>query len=462
MQLTVTTVVALLISAFGLIAMLVVVVSGALVNSIDITFKRGKLSIALLLSAVSLVAIFDVSELDFELHVEETAREHPTATPTPSNTAGTETPASTARTDIPDLREFAAQVGLAGPMRLDYLESKIRDIIAATKCHKDGSNGEISFTCDATPDPDVSSCSLRWPLNPIKGDGPDGLAVVEGRTTVISQEFSGGGYALFNASDTGGEALSAIGIAPVVCNDVNSEFRLAFVLSNAEELNKYKSAFRTRGYDWITPRYKPVPYLPEIFAMASLREISNLIRDDTPQNALVASDKRVLLNEDAIKVLRRVSPQEITVGNNSNFRLGVSRGACILAMRAANYPFDRDIQVAPSEYSRTYDTLAPSLVIFPPRDRTRSVPCPLMISWLSIDATPEDGLPEAFSSPELKYKLEAGIGPEENIWRGYAIRTAAVMLYMLGYEVRSPTGDKLGVVSGQWPRKALLTPAAAH
>ncbi|MDP1749095.1 MAG: hypothetical protein Q8L22_06535, partial [Reyranella sp.] len=333
---------------------------------------------------------------------------------------------------------------------LNYLQSDIKAIIADTQCLKEKDVSGEKFVCKATS----PACTFTWPLDPILGLGAKGIAIIAGRTDVVSLNFSKGGYAWYGPPKVGDDSDPKIGVAIVEC-DQNSVFRSAFIFSHGADIKNYGSLFRTRGYDWMSRAHSEPPYLPEIFSMAALHGISGLIWNDRSNDELRANDKTVLLDKEDIKTVQVLRQDELTVGNNSDFGLGTSRGACALAMLAAGVKLTT-VHIAPSEVIEDYHSLTPSAVITKPDGTLKSVPCTLITTWLSQSATPTNALPSAYVSSRMKYPARDGFNGKEGVWQAYAARTGGVMLHMFGYQVAKPDNDVLAGAKGQWPRPELL------
>ena len=248
--------------------------------------------------------------------------------------------------EIPDISTSITALGLGTTLRLDYLEPKILNVIDTTRCELKGAAENRAFVCKMDNQVlDISSCTFRWPLNPVIDASSGDLIKIEGRLTVISGAFSKGGYGIKGAV-VSTSSPSKIGVAIVSCTRNRSTFRSAFVLSNETQIRKYGSLFRTVGYDWTSRALIDTPYLREIFAMSSLRGISRLIHD--AGKPLIANNGEELFDADAMDALKAVTARDLTVGNNSDFGLGVSRGACVLAAQAATSGAAK-VNVAPTE-----------------------------------------------------------------------------------------------------------------
>jgi hypothetical protein len=353
--------------------------------------------------------------------------------------------------EIPDISGSVAALGLGTTLRLDYLESKIRNVIDTTSCELKGTAEDRAFVCKTDNQvPDISSCTFRWPLNPVIDASSGDLIKIEGRATVISNPFSKGGYGI-KGSATNTSLPSKVGVAIVSCAPKGSAFRSAFVLSNETQIRKYKSLFRTVGYDWTSRALIDTPYLREIFAMSSLRGISRLIQN--VGKPLVANNGDELFDTDSVDALKAFGARELTVGNNSDFGLGVSRGACVLAAQATTSGSAK-VDVAPTEIIEQYHSLTPTVINKTSEGTLRSIPCPLLISWYSLSAEPKRMLPKNYTIPQITYLAYPNF-QRESLWRAYALRSAAVMLYMLGFQVMKPTDEATEEIKGQWPRENL-------
>ena len=95
-------------------------------------------------------------------------------------------------------------------------------------------------------------------------------AVVHERLDVVTNPFQKGGYARFQSDRKQAEPdeWPFIGVAIIKCGQ--STLRVAFILSDTKGTKKHHNIFRTVGFDWINRFESTTPYLPEVFALASL------------------------------------------------------------------------------------------------------------------------------------------------------------------------------------------------
>ena len=353
-------------------------------------------------------------------------------------------------------------------VRGDYLAPQIRQLLQGAPCvAKPGTPGhpieELVCSGNISVHDQSLSCEFTWILKPAREGSSQDLVVVRDRMDLV--RFQKSGYGVYAVSKTGSGPVPHIGVAKVACGAV-AQLDISFVLSSPEDIGEYKSIWRTVGFDWKVPEHYDTPYLPELFALSSLYHLSVLLRNsrDLVPTSRATTEGHVLLSEDAVRKLRALMPNELRVGNRSDYQLGHARGACKLALQSMISSSQTKVttHIAPSLFIPSLVNADPSLVALPSDAEVTSIPCaPLMATLANIGFPDQlDGYPQTLRSEIVNYELLPGEVHSAARRRVLGTRAAGLTLYLLGFALDAPKVSSNDVypdvVVGRWPRAELL------
>lgn len=363
--------------------------------------------------------------------------------------------------DVIRFAETAGQKKLPSVPNLNVMVPYIRDTLSYTTCAatEDSTHLGITHDFECTLKPSKAwhglRCQFNWSLSPVYAGMA--LATLQGREDVVTK-FHHGGYGKWGPPGTSEATAPYVGVAVVGCasragNPSRRNLRVAFVLSTAAQTTDHKSVFRTVGFDWIEPDYLDEPYIAELFSLASLYKVAQLISSDKakfPQTLATAAGD-VLFDKDAIHALRKVPLGSIQVGNRSDGQLGNSRGSCLLAAKILGLIRDSvPVHVAPSVATSDLSHADRSLVLLPPGTEPISLPCTLLSALATRSINPASNYPAEFSGATLHYRIAPEESRQDAQRAAYNIRAAGLTLYLLGFDVEY--GKDAVRAIGFWPR----------
>lgn len=376
------------------------------------------------------------------------------------------------------VQQFGKAMGgsITASPNLKLMNPDIRSTLGAAKCkavsYKKNPGFIKKFQCDMSSDIATQrpQCRFVWKLKPIHEAG-NNLAIVSNRRDVVSK-FPSSGYGKWGLSGKPISKAPYVGVAFVACaadklrkSQKNWNLHVAFVLSTAEEIENYKSTFRTVGFDWITPQHFARPYQAEIFALTSLYRVTQLIYSGKPplQQTVTSSKQADLFDVEQLKALRKIPPSEIRVGNNSDWQLGNSRGSCLLAAAASGFTGSSgtELHVAPSVVTPIMSKADRSLVLIPAGGEPISLPCTLFSALITRNMSSASNYPPALTGKLVRYYHSPGESMEESVRSGYATRAAGLTLYLLGFSVKYNPNRSTTHVTGKWPREEFITGTSA-
>jgi hypothetical protein len=364
--------------------------------------------------------------------------------------------------DVIRFAEAAGQKKLPSVPNLNVMVPYIREMLSHTTCAatEDSTHLGITHDFECTRRPSRASrgpqCQFTWSLSPVYAG--TALAIVKGRDDVVTKFKHQSGYGKLVLSSASEATAPYVGVAVVGCagragKPPRQNLRVAFVLSTASQTTRYKSVFRTVGFDWIEPDYLPEPYIAELFSLTSLYKVTQLISSDKAKfpQTMTTGAHDVLFDRDAIQALRKVPRSSIRVGNRSDGQLGNSRGSCLLVAKTLGLTRDSvRAHVAPSAVTSDLSLADRSLVLLPPGNEPISLPCTLVSALATRSIKPVSNYPAEFSGATLHYRIAPEESRQDAQRAAYNIRAAALTLYLLGFDVKY---DKAAVRAiGFWPR----------
>jgi hypothetical protein len=365
---------------------------------------------------------------------------------------------------------------------------------------------------------------FKWRLSPVWSPLGD-LRTVQSRQDVIRDEFRMGGV---GQSPTGEKA----GVATVTCAEPASadpqcdmDLRVAFIISTSnrnkiniatlyqdytdsrqepfssgsceKDFNLFPSLFRTVGYDWVKqPGIAPsVPFYHEMFAILSLYKISQMIAasespdfEEELSDGLRTADGYEIIPANVVRAYVSNSSCKggIRVGNNSDYQLGASRGACSLIhwsvahakasyLGSAETLADEDDQTGSQAGRREWAVVPKAFTpMLPNTDRTfilfgddggvtHSMPCVLVTNWI-VNQIPYEGLasifrvsnnfPAGYRTGVVAYTLSPREQQDsQRRAEALGLRASAAVLHMLGFKIVYNSETQ---ISGMWPREGFL------
>jgi hypothetical protein len=354
--------------------------------------------------------------------------------------------------------------GLPVAPSLTRMDSRIVASLGNTRCAAVADPANPAFTamfeCTMQPSPVVQAeCRFRWSLTPVFETG-NTLATVKDRDDVVAK-FPTSGYGKWAVSGPAA-AVPYVGVAFVACangrlpNPIPDwKLRVAFVLADAKDINDFHALFRTVGFDWVARYYFDEAYVAELFALASLYRVSRLVftSQTSFSQTVTSSAQHDLFGVAAISAFRKLAWNDVHVGNVSGSQLGNSRGACLLVADVSGVASASvAVHVAPSGITPDLTTVDRSLVLLPTGSQPRSLPCTLVSAMISRNMPAKD-YPSSLTGKTLRYYLVEKDSTLAAQRLGYAVRSAALTLYLLGFSVKYNPDVRTTHVSGSWPRK---------
>jgi hypothetical protein len=386
---------------------------------------------------------------------------------------------TTAESDASDLNAITASPGvqqltktggaksLPSAPNLKVMLRYITGMLSQARCTATRDPADPPFTsafvCTVTANktPRWPRCRFIWSISPVYANGR--LATVESRVDVVTK-FKKSGYGKFGPPGVKPSTAPYLGVAFVACGKGaartgKANLRVAFVLSNASQITKYSSGFRTVGFDWIQADHLAKPYVAELFSLASLYKVTQIISTAKEKftQTMTSSAHDDLFDVKALDALRRIQSGSIRVGNRSDGQLGNSRGSCLLVAAASGLSRDSlRVHIAPSAVTSGLAAADRSLVLLPPTKPAVSLPCTLVSALITRDMSQANNYPAALTGTTLRYRVTKGESKQDAQRAAYDIRAAGLTLYLLGFEVTYDRARTPPQVVGSWPRTAFV------
>jgi hypothetical protein len=369
----------------------------------------------------------------------------------------------------PSVLDFASAAGkrpLPSSPSLSVMTAYVSGILATAKCVADRQAGSQirGFECTLGPSkqPEWPSCRFTWSLSPVTDPSGSTLVSAASRDEVVTK-FPHSGFGKYG--EDAGAGAPYIGVAFVNCGGTRvaalppgGNLRVAFVLSAADDISTYHALFRTVGFDWTSADYFKKPYIAELFALASLYDVSRILYRDRALTTLTSTGHE-LFGQTQIEALRELSLTTLWIGNRSDGQLGNSRGSCLLLADASHLATSTArLIIAPSGVTPDLPTSDRSLILLPKKGGAASLPCTLVSALTTRNMNAARDYPASLQGEALDYLQQKEQSRQDAQRIGFNIRAAGLTLYLLGFRVSYDLGRHPNQVVGFWPRAEFITP----